>query len=246
MDLSELETGIGYRFADRGLLERALTHLSANRHGAPRSESYQRLEFLGDRVLGLAIAELLFAAYPRAAEGEMSRRLADLVRKETCAEVATAWNVGPYVRLGDSESTTGGARNTAILGDVCEALIGAVFLDAGYGEAKAVVERNWLERLKKPRRPLRDPKTTLQEWAQGRGLAAPTYREVRRSGPAHAPQFTIATQVEGFQDAQAQGSSKREGEQAAARAFMAREGIGQEFSQETGQEVGQDKDRQDP
>jgi ribonuclease-3 len=226
-DSGRLEERLGHVFGDRQLLERALTHVSANKQGAPRSASYQRLEFLGDRVLGLAIAELLFATFPRAPEGEMSRRLAELVRKETCADVALDWDVGPFLRLGESELLTGGARNTAILGDVCEAIIGAVFLDAGYDAARALVERSWIERLKRPSRPLRDPKTALQEWAQGRGLAAPTYREVRRSGPAHAPVFTIAVQVEGFADENAQGASKRTAEQAAARAFMARQGIGE-------------------
>lgn len=223
----DLEKQIGYVFKDRELLDRALTHVSANRQGAPRGDSYQRLEFLGDRVLGLAISELLIRNFPKATEGEMSRRLADLVRKETCSDVARDWDVGPHLRLGESELSAGGSRSVAILGDVCEALIGAIFLDAGYGEARDLVERNWSERMKKPRRPLRDPKTALQEWAQARGLPAPTYREVRRSGPAHAPKFTIATQVDGFEDAQAQGASKRAGEQAAARAFMMREKIGE-------------------
>jgi ribonuclease III len=170
-DTGALEQKFGYVFSDRQLLVRALTHVSANRQGAPRSDSYQRLEFLGDRVLGLAISELLFVAFPKASEGEMSRRLADLVRKETCAEVALDWDTGPHLRLGESETATGGARNIAILGDVCEAIIGGVFLDGGYQAARDLVERNWLERMKRPSRPLRDPKTTLQEWAQARGLA---------------------------------------------------------------------------
>lgn len=223
---ADLEQRIGYRFDDGQLLARALTHMSANKGGAQHSDSYQRLEFLGDRVLGLAISELLFATFPRATEGEMSRRLADLVRKETCAEVALDWRIGEYVRLGESETAAGGSRNVAILGDVCEAVIGAIFLDSGYQSARAVVERNWLERLQRPRRPLRDPKTALQEWAQARGLAAPTYKEVKRSGPAHAPNFTIAAQVDGFEDARAHGASKRAAEQAAARVFLLREGIG--------------------
>lgn len=225
-DIGELQRRIGYSFQDIELLQRALTHVSAIRTGVSRTESYQRLEFLGDRVLGLAISDLLYRSYPRAAEGEMSRRLADLVRKETCADVSRDWEVGPFLRLGESEENSGGAHNGAILGDVCEAIIGAIFVDAGYAAASAIVEKNWIERLKKPRRPLRDPKTALQEWAQARGLAAPTYREVRRSGPAHAPNFTIAAEVAGFQDAQAQGGSKRAAEQAAARTFLLRENIG--------------------
>ncbi len=224
-DPAGLEENLGYRFADRDLLARALTHVTANRRGSPRSASYQRLEFLGDRVLGLVIAELVFANFPKAPEGELSRRLAELVRKETCAEVAQGWNVGPYLRVGETESMIGGARNTAIYGDVCEAIIGAVFLDGGYGAARDLIERNWTARMKQPSRPLRDPKTALQEWAQGRGLAAPTYREVQRRGPAHAPLFTVAAVVEGFEEVSGEGPSKRVAEQAAARQFMTVQGI---------------------
>jgi len=231
-DPRELEERIGHSFADRGLLERALTHASAIRQGAPRQSSYQRLEFLGDRVLGLAISEMLFEAFPNAPEGELSRRLAALVRKETCAAVARQWDVGPFLRLGESEVSAGGAENHAILGDVCEAIIGAIFLDGGYGPARDLVKRSWLARLKEPGRPLRDPKTTLQEWAQARGLAAPTTRDGRRSGPAHAPVFTIAAQVDGFADMEATGASKRAGEQAAARAFLEREGVGEGWSEQ--------------
>lgn len=220
-----LEQRLGHAFADKSLLERALTHVSAVRQGAPRTESFQRLEFLGDRVLGLAISELLFAHFPAAPEGEMSRRLADLVRKETCADVSREWNIGPFLRLGESEVMTGGANNTAILGDACEAIIGGVFLDGGYQAARDLVERSWLERMQRPSRPLRDPKTALQEWAQGRGLPAPTYKELRRSGPAHAPVFTIAAVVAGFEELGAEGPSKRAAEQVAAREFMARHGI---------------------
>ena len=226
LDTGALEQRLGYVFNDKQLLVRALTHVSANRQGAPRSDSYQRLEFLGDRVLGLAISQLLYVTFPKAPEGEMSRRLAVLVRKETCAEVSLDWDVGPHLRLGEGEVVTGGTRNIAILGDVCEAIIGGVFLDADYQAARDLVERNWLERMKRPSRPLRDPKTTLQEWAQARGLAAPTYREIRRSGPAHAPVFTIAAVVKGFEEIGAEGPSKRAAEQAAARAFMAGNNIG--------------------
>jgi ribonuclease-3 len=167
---------------------------------------------------------MLFAAYPDAEEGELSRRLADLVRKESCAEVALEWGVEAFVRLGDSEKPTGTAR-TAILGDICESIIGAVFLDAGFDAAKAVVGQAFEARMRSPRRPLRDPKTALQEWAQARGLVPPVYREMGRKGPDHAPEFTIAVQVTGFAPAEAKGLSKRRAEQAAAETFMAREGI---------------------
>jgi len=220
-----LEERLGYSFANRALLEQALTHVSAINSGRLRSESYQRLEFLGDRVLGLTVSEMLFAHFPKATEGEMSRRLAELVRLETCAEVAEEWGLSDWLRLGAGEASTGGARKAAILGDVCEALIGAVFLDGGYAPVRTLVEKGWAQRMQQPRRPLRDPKTALQEWVQARGKSPPVYREIERAGPAHKPEFTIAVDVEGFASIEARGASKRAGEQAAARAFMQRENI---------------------
>ncbi len=224
-DLAELERKLGHPFKDQRLLERALTHVSAIPAKGARVDSYQRLEFLGDRVLGLAVSDMLHAAFPKAAEGELSRRLADLVRKETCADVAREWGVSDHVRLGSGEAQTGGASKVAILGDVCESLIGAVYLDAGFEAARDLVNRNWSERMLKPRRPLRDPKTALQEWAQARGLDTPIYREAGRSGPAHAPKFVISIEIAGFAPMEAEGASKRTAEQAAARAFMTREGV---------------------
>jgi ribonuclease-3 len=222
--IEELEQSLGHTFKDRDLLARALTHVSAV-SGGKRAETYQRLEFLGDRVLGLTISQMLYEMFPSADEGELSRRLADLVRKETCADVARAWNVGPHLRLGLGESQTGGRDKTAILGDACEALIGGVFMDAGYDAARALVLRSFADRMMAPRRPLRDAKTSLQEWAQARGLPPPLYRETARSGPAHAPCFTITVEIEGFEACSAEGSSKRIAEQAVAENFMAREGI---------------------
>jgi ribonuclease III len=224
-DLADLEARLGHAFADRALLERALTHMSAAPADAKRIGSYQRLEFLGDRVLGVCVAELLFKIYPSAEEGEMSRRLADLVRKETCAEVATAWQIGPHLRLGGGEAQSGARRNTAILADACEAIVGAVFLDGGYQAALGLIERAIGERLRQPARPLRDAKTALQEWAQGQGHPAPIYVEQGRSGPDHAPVFRIAVHVEGLADMVGEGRSKRIAEQEAAEAFLKREGL---------------------
>ena len=221
-DVAPLETRIGHKFANPDLIALALTHVSAA--SAARRESYQRLEFLGDRVLGLVVSEMLFAAFPHADEGELSRRLAELVRKESCAEVALEWGASAHVRLGESEKQAGATR-TAILGDLCESIIGAVFLDAGYEAAKGVVKNAFEARMHSPRRPLRDPKTALQEWAQGRGLAPPLYREIGRKGPDHAPEFTISVSVEGYDQAEAKGLSKRLAEQAAAESFIARENI---------------------
>ncbi len=221
---SPLETTIGYRFRDKVLLERALTHISALK-GQGRTGSYQRLEFLGDHVLGLAVSEMLFEAFPKAEEGELSRRLADLVRRESCAEVARSIELGDSLRLGASEVRSGGRARIAILADVCESLIGAVFLDGGYKAAKALVERYWADRMRKPARPLRDPKTILQEWAQARGLPTPSYREVERTGPHHDPVFRVAVVLPDRDPAEGRGRSKRAAEQAAAAALLAREGV---------------------
>ena len=143
-------------------------------------------------MLGLVISDMLYRAFPKANEGELSRRLADLVRKETCAEVARAMDLGPALKLGNSESHAGGRLRATILADACEALVGAVFIDGGYEAAEALIERFWKERMLKPLRPLRDPKTMLQEWAQARGLPTPAYRELARTGPHHDPEFRVA------------------------------------------------------
>jgi len=221
---SALEKTIGYRFKDGELLERSLTHISAIAGGS-RTNSYQRLEFLGDHVLGLIISDMLFRAFPKADEGELSRRLADLVRREACADVARAIELGTALRLGASEANAGGRMRTAILADVCEALVGAVYLDGGYDAAATLVEKLWGDRMRAPVRPLRDPKTILQEWAQARGLPTPTYREVARTGPHHDPEFRVAVDLASREPAEGLGRSKRTAEQAAAAAMLKREGV---------------------
>jgi ribonuclease-3 len=221
-NLEELLKKLGYRFEKPELLGEALTHVSAPQAAG---QSYQRLEFLGDRVLGLAIAELLYKTFPNAPEGELSRRLAELVRRESCAEIAIAWDVGPYLKLGAGEAHSGERRNQTILADVCEAIIGAVFLDGGYEAARDLVERSFQALLEAPRRPLRDPKSALQEWAQGRGLPPPTYSIAEQTGPDHAPKFRIMVKVKGAESAFGQGTSKRIAEQAAARSLLLREGV---------------------
>jgi ribonuclease-3 len=219
------EDRIGYRFADPAILEIALTHISALKGVRNRAGSYQRLEFLGDHVLGLVISDMLYRAFPKADEGELSRRLADLVRKETCAEIARTIDLGAAIRVGSSEANAGARSRPAILADVCEAVIGAVYLDGGYKAGEALVERLWQVRLKAKAQPLRDPKTVLQEWAQARGLPTPVYREVARSGPAHNPEFRVAVQLPALASAEGSGRSKRGAEQAAAAAMLAREGV---------------------
>jgi ribonuclease III len=221
---NELQQRIGYQFTDPNLLECALTHSSALAGGS-RVGSYQRLEFLGDHVLGLAIAELLFQTYPKASEGELSRRLAALVRQETCADIAREMDLGPALRLGNAESHAGGRRKTAILADVCESVIGAVYLDGGYPAAFDLVRRYWAELLAKTESPARDAKTLLQEWAQGNGLPAPIYVERERKGPHHRPQFRVAVELPDREPAEGTGRSKRAAEQAAAAAMLERDGI---------------------
>jgi ribonuclease-3 len=223
-DRSALEERIGYHFADKTLLERALTHISAASGGA-RVNSYQRLEFLGDHVLGLVISDMLYRGFPRANEGELSRRLADLVRKETCADVARAIDIGPALSLGSSESSAGGRLRATILADACEALVGAVYLDGGYPAAESFVERFWKERMLKPLRPLRDPKTMLQEWAQARALPTPVYRELARTGPHHNPKFRVAVELPDRPPAEGTGTSKRAAEQAAAAEMLGAVGV---------------------
>ena len=219
------EERIGYHFKNPALLDQALTHISALAGSRNRAGSYQRLEFLGDHVLGLAVSDMLFRAFPNADEGEMSRRLADLVRKEACADVARVIDLGAAIRLGASEANAGGRGRSAILADVCEALIGAVFVDGGYAAASALIERLWSERMRTPVRPLRDAKTLLQEWAQARGLPTPAYREVERKGPDHDPEFRVTVELPQLAPAEGLGRSKRAAEQAAAFAMLTRAGV---------------------
>jgi ribonuclease-3 len=155
----------------------------------------------------------------------MSRRLADLVRKEACADVARSIDLGAAIRLGSSESNAGGRSRTAILADVCEALVGAVFVDGGFAAASALITRLWEQRMRTPKSPLRDPKTVLQEWAQARGLPTPAYREVERKGPDHDPEFRVTVELPNRVSAEGLGRSKRAAEQAAAAAMLTREGV---------------------
>ena len=222
---ADFEKRIGYRFSNPALLEQALTHISALTGARNRAGSYQRLEFLGDHVLGLVVSDMLFRAFAKADEGEMSRRLADLVRKEACADVGRAIDLGAAIRLGSSEANAGGRSRMAILADVCEAMIGAVFVDGGYPAAAALIERLWSERMRTPARPLRDSKTVLQEWAQARGLPTPAYREVERKGPDHNPEFRVTVELPNLTPAEGLGRSKRAAEQAAATAMLTHAGV---------------------
>jgi len=220
-----IEARIGHHFADPSLLVTAFTHVSALKSTKKRGDSYQRLEFLGDHVLGLIVSDMLYRAFPSADEGELSKRLADLVRKESCADVAKSLGLLDDIKLGAVGAGAGARLRKSVLGDVCEAVIGAIFLDGGYQAAAGFVERNWTERMHKPRRPLRDPKTVLQEWAQGKGLPTPVYREVERTGPHHDPQFRVAVDLPGLEPAEGVGGSKRAAEKVAASVMIEREGV---------------------
>jgi len=218
-ELEKFSARLGHRFSDPELLVRALTHSSIS---SPTRPDNQRLEFLGDRVLGLVMAEALFSADEEAREGQLAPRFNALVRKETCAEVAREIGLGEVLRLGRSEMLSGGRRKQALLGDAMEAVIAAVYLDAGFEAARRVVLRLWGARIASVAEDARDAKTALQEWAQARRQGPPAYREVAREGPDHAPVFTIEVRLESGERERASAPSKRRAEQAAAQALLER------------------------
>ncbi len=216
--LEGLVETLRHRFENPELLRQALTHSSA----ASRRDAadYQRLEFLGDRVLGLIVSDLLFNRFTEEAEGALARRLASLVRRETLAEVAAGLGLGGYLVLAKAESEAGERDNPALLADACEAIIGALYLDGGLEAARAFIEPLWTPLLEAEPRPPQDAKTALQEWAQGRGLPLPEYHERHRTGPAHQPLFTVEVSVRDRPPAVGEGRSKRLAEQAAAEALL--------------------------
>ena len=210
---------LGHQFRKPELLVRAVTHASI---GTVTRPDNQRLEFLGDRVLGLVMAEALLAADAGASEGQLAPRFNALVRKETCADVAREVGLGEVLKLGRSEMLTGGRRKEALLGDAMEAVIAAVHQDAGFEAARALVLRLWAGRIATVEPDARDAKTSLQEWAQARGMPPPGYEEAGRSGPDHAPVFTVRVTLATGAAAEASAGSKRVAEQAAARMLLER------------------------
>jgi ribonuclease-3 len=225
----DLAEAIGHVFARPALLAEALTHPSAvsqpRRQGRRRvagTQGYERLEFLGDRVLGLIVADLLWRRHPDEPEGHLTRRMAHLVRREALARVATALGLDRHLVLSRSEAASGAAHNPSILADVCEAVLAAIYLDAGFPVAMAFVERWWAPLIAEIEEPPRDPKTALQEWAQARGLGLPAYRVVETTGPDHAPRFTVAARVAESDEASATASSKRAAEAEAAASLLGR------------------------
>jgi ribonuclease-3 len=230
-DLAALAAATGHAFADAGLAAQALTHRSALDRRPELKAAFpngnERLEFLGDRVLSLAMADFLLRRFPHEREGELARRHAALVKAGTLVEIAVEIGLGAHLRLGDSERggsdcVDGGKVKPTILADALEALLGAIFLDAGFSAAAMCVERLWNARIGEHLSAPRDAKTALQEWAQGRRLPLPDYREVGREGPPHAPVFVVEVTISGHPPTQGKGRSKREAERLAAAVFLER------------------------
>lgn len=222
----DLEQKLGYKFKDEQSLDCALTHASV-RGGKPARADNERLEFVGDRVLGLAIAGFLNANFPGAKEGELARRYNGLVRGETCARIGRELGIGSRLILSDAEASSGGRDKDTILADAVEAILGAIYVEAGFDVAQDVVLRLWAPLLteQRPQVAAADPKTALQEWAQGRGLSLPQYAVVGREGPDHAPLFTAEVRIRSIDPARGEGASKRLAEQAAAASLLEREGV---------------------
>jgi ribonuclease III len=240
-DLQGLGRSLDHRFHQPQLLADAVTHPSlggldrtSQRAGQgagqgvaviPTGVAYERLEFLGDRVLGLVIASWLLERFPSEREGSLARRHAALVRREALSRVAEAIELGRYLRLSPGEDDSGGRNNQAILADCCEAVIGALYLDGGLEAAEKFIRTRWAQLIERDAVPPQDAKTALQEWAQGRGKPLPVYETVRQSGPAHEPLFEIRVHVEGVEPVTAQGSSKRTAEKLAASSLLRQVGV---------------------
>ncbi len=218
-DIREFTARLGHDFAQPELLIHAITHASL---ATPQRPDNQRLEFLGDRVLGLVISEALLKADAGASEGLLAPRFNALVRKETCAAIAREIALGDVLKLGRSEMMSGGRRKEALLGDAMEAVVAAVYLDGGLEAARAVILRLWQDRIGSVKADARDAKTALQEWAQARALPPPDYTELGREGPDHQPIFTVAVRLDSGETEIAKAGTKRQAEQAAAKVLLAR------------------------
>ena len=219
---ASLEDRLGYHFQQPQLLSLALTHSSLIQGPGGPHRSNERLEFLGDRVLGLVVAELLFETFPEEEEGALARRHAMLVRREALAEVAEAIGLADHIGLSRGEEDAGGRHNPSLLADACEAVIAALYLEGGLAVASRFVREHWTPLMSADPTPPKDPKTALQEWAQGRGLPLPRYREIGRQGPDHAPLFEVEVSLQGLDPAIGSGPSKRSAERAAAEILLSR------------------------
>jgi ribonuclease-3 len=228
--VTELEARLGYVFKDRNLLDQAVTHASAG-DGHRAIVHNERLEFLGDRVLGLCTAQTLMAQFPAAREGDLSQRYNILVNRQACAQAARQMGLGPALRLAGGETKRGGREQDTILADACEAVLAAVYLDGGLEAARAVFDQFWAEQIAALGQAgmgqvaLSNPKSFLQEWAAAAKRPIPVYSVVQRTGPDHAPEFIVEVQVEGLDAARAKGRSRQEAEKAAASLMLGREGL---------------------
>jgi ribonuclease III len=216
-----LEAKVGYKFKDLGLLTQSLTHGS----NTSRKSDYERLEFLGDRVLGLVIADHLYANHKSEREGKLAARHSAMVRGEVCAEMGEAMGLADFIVMGATEKRSGIHKTTSVLGDVVEAVIGAIYIDGGLEAARGVILRFWSDVLKRRDTADKDAKTFVQEWALGKKLALPKYQLVDRSGPEHKPNFTVELTIETCALVQGQGPTKQAAEMDAAKSFIQREGL---------------------
>jgi len=233
-DVAQLAAALGHSFKDPALLADAVTHpslmgLERADKGATPSQgpgiAYERLEFLGDRVVGLCVAEWLLERFPAEREGALAKRHAALVRREALGTVADALDLGRYLRLSPAEASGGGRNNRTILADACEAVIGALYLDGGLEAARRFIRGAWEGIIDRHQPPPMDPKTALQEWAQGRGRPLPVYEMVEQSGPAHEPVFRVRVRVDGVEPVTACGTSKRAAEKQAASDLLRQLGV---------------------
>lgn len=214
-DLKKFQDLIGYHFDDEHWLERALTHSSTN-----EEYSYQRLEFLGDRVLGLVIAHALFEAFRDEKEGGLAKRHTALVQGRMCAKIGNLYNFNEFIILSQSEEEAGGRTNDNIISDIVESVLGAIYIDGGYEEAQKVILKLWGDNISTLHEAPQDPKTELQEWVQAQGHALPLYEVVNKSGPDHAPVFTVRLTIEKFDSIDADGASRRAAEKTAAKTLL--------------------------
>lgn len=215
--LENLEKILSHTFSDKELIKTALTHSSV---GGPTN--YERLEFLGDRVLGLVIAELLYVRFPEEQEGDLAKRLAALVQGSFLALISREINLGAFIDFSDAEAQSGGSENDNILADVFESVIGALYLEAGFAKCAGLIAKLWDGKLELMITPPQHPKTQLQEWAQSQGLPLPAYDIKSQSGPDHAPMFEIQVTVKGYEPLSAEGKSRQLAEKMAAKLFWQR------------------------
>jgi ribonuclease-3 len=220
--VDKIEKALSYKFKDSNLLQEALTHPSISKMESEEKNffNYERLEFLGDAVLGMVIAELLIKKYPNEKEGELAKRQAGLVGGEALTEIGNQLNIGRFIRMTQGEETMGGRDNSSNIENALEAIIGAIYMDSGFDSAKGFITKHWESLVENMKIPPKDPKTELQEWSQGRGLAIPEYKIVKTTGPSHSPFFEVKVTVEGLEPVVSEGHSKKEAEKNAARLLL--------------------------